>query len=469
MKKIVKYILIFVLALSVTQCSLDTKIYDQIPTEDAFATAQDVSNALNGAYQKFGDYKFYGNYAVAMSDMITDISQADASSGHFVTINSWTFDEYSTELLDMWETGYKVLDWCTRGINGGAALIANGNLTASDKEEVTACVSQMYSLRAMSSFVLVNYFGLPYRAGTANDALGIVVLTTQPINAFQNVSRSTVGETYTQILADIVQAKAYMNELSDKSTITQYNFNEAAIFAMEARVKLNMQDYAGAKSAAQDAITLRNSGDETPESYVTMWSKTAITNEDIFTIVKSSADNLSANSLNTLYNSYGGTLTAFTTGLINSTDIRIGLTDGSRGLKFDGIASSADVSNVPVFRKSEMYLILAESNLRISTPNIADAKDALLYTAKRDTVTYKTVADLPSGQSALLTLVANERVRELFQEGHRWYDLRRTGALANIGGNATFDLSKFVLPIPGEEVLSGFGVVQNPDWASTEP
>jgi len=468
MKKTIKYVLGVVLALGFTQCDLETEIYDQIPTEDAFASAQDVENAMNGAYEKFGGYRFYGNYAVAISDMITDVSKAAASSGHFVTINNWAFDEYSTELGDMWEYGYKILDWCTRGIVGGGDLIEKGGLTQSDLNSVNSSLSQMYSLRAMSSFVLVSYFGLPYRAGTANDDLGIVLLTTAPIDAFAQVSRSTVGETYTQILADIAQAKAYMDK-SDKDAIDQYYFNEAAIYALEARVKINMQDYADAKTAAQSAIDLRNSADETAKTYVSMWSKTDITNEDIFTIVKSEDDNLSANSLNTLYDNYGGTLTAMTTGLFTDTDIRTGLIDGSRGLKFAGLASSAAVSNIPVFRKSEMYLIIAECNLRQATPDIAAAQEALFYTAKRDPETYKTVADLPATKDALLQLVQDENIREFFQEGHRWNDLRREGTLATIAGHENYDLSNFVLPIPGDEINSGFGVEQNENWYDAEP
>jgi len=480
MKKTIKYLSVLSLVFWFTQCNLNTELMQEIETDNAFIGVQDVQNALNGAYQQFGDYKFYGTYVPAIGDMTSDVSVASSSSGHFIAFNGWTFDEYTTELEDVWSAGYKVLDRCVRGINGALALLATPDkFSATDISKLNSYVSQMYALRAMTSFTLVNLFGLPYRAGTANSQLGIVLIKTEPIPEFTQVSRSTVAQTYTQILADIAKAKEYMTKLDVsvkadakiKAAINQYYFNEAAIYAMEARVKLFMQDYEGAKVAAQEAIDLRNSGDESFEGYVAMWKTTAISKEDIFTIVKSDNDNLSADALNTLYGSYEGSVSVFTTSSLDSTDIRTGLIGGDNGdhpQKFDGTATSQAVSNIPVFRKSEMYLILAESNLRSTTENITAAQNALFYTAKRDTAI--TVAtDLPSTKTELLAFISAERVREFFEEGHRWFDLRRTGEKVEIAGVANYDMSKFVFPIPGAEVDADYGVLQNTTWADMLP
>ncbi|MDD3273522.1 MAG: RagB/SusD family nutrient uptake outer membrane protein, partial [Bacteroidales bacterium] len=119
------------------------------------------------------------------------------------------------------------------------------------------------------------------------------------------------------------------------------------------------------------------------------------------------------------------------------------------------------VSNIPVFRKSEMYLIAAEAYANLY--EIDDARTALLYTAKRNS-DIQSVDDLPNSQDELLIFIEDERVREFFQEGHRMYDLRRTGRAADIGGNSQFIFANFVYPIPANEINAGFGVVQNPDW-----
>ena len=94
-----------------------------LPAHTYYEGIQDVQNGLNGAYQRFGYYTFYGRNVPALSDMISDISVASASTGHFVSINQWSFNEYDSYILDIWSAGYNLIDRCVRGINGGTALI----------------------------------------------------------------------------------------------------------------------------------------------------------------------------------------------------------------------------------------------------------------------------------------------------------------------------------------------------------
>ena len=115
-----------------------------------------------------------------------------------------------------------------------------------------------------------------------------------------------------------------------------------------------------------------------------------------------------------------------------------------------------------------MYLIIAECAAQLN--QISEAKQALLFTAKRNT-DITSVDDLPSSSDELLTFIANERVRELYLEGHRWFDARRTGITIDVmGGAATdFDVAKFVYPIPAAEINAGFGIVQNTGWEDYLP
>ena len=471
MKKRLTYILLFTLALCTSGCSLETSPSSSIPTDKAFDSPQDVLNGMHGAYNSVGGYQFWGRNVVAIGDMSADISMASASSGHFVAINGWSINEDNAELRDAWTMGYQTIDRCTRAINGAKELIAHpeeNKLSDSDIKNLHNYSAQLYSLRSLSHFTLVNIFSLPYRAGTENSQLGIVLVDEKPIEAFEQVSRATVKQTYDQILKDISSAKEHFEQLSsaNKLSISQFYMNEAALYALEARVKLYMQNYEGAATAAEQAIALRASADISNEDYLAMWSSVAINDEDIFTIAKSNADNLSANSLNTLYNSYGGSITQFVKEKFGANDIRLSLISGNHPEKFDGIPSAQAVSNIPVFRKSEMYLIAAESYANLSEIN--DARTALLYTAKRNSE-IENIDDLPATKENLLSFIEDERIREFFQEGHRMYDLRRTGKAANIGGNSQFVFANFVYPIPANEINAGFGVVQNPDWHTNLP
>lgn len=468
MKRKLIYIVVLIVSLTtIWSCDFDTDIYTAIDMDNAFGSAQDIENALNGAYRNVGYYPYRGNRVIAIGDMASDISEADASTGHSVAINMWTFNETTGDLLDVWTYAYKVIDQSTRGINGSLSLLASDNLPEGDDVRLESALSQFYALRALAHFDLVNLFALPYKAGGGNTQPGIVVVGDEPIEEFQQVTRSSVEETYAQILSDIENAKKYAD-----SDLNQYYFNEAAVYALAARVNLYMHRYEAAIEAAEKAIESRDSDGVNNTIYVSMWRNTAITGEDIFTLVKSEDDNLSANALNTLYGSYGSSVSEFTRTRFAPTDIRSALiyTHPKYGPnhpgKYDGLPSSAAVGNIPVFRLSEMYLIIAEAEAELG--NIAPAQTALLYTAKRNTA-ITTVADLPATQDELLDFIADERVREFFVEGHRFYDLRRTGATATIAGDTNFEAAKFAFPIPSEEINSGFGVTQNENWSNNLP
>lgn len=464
------------LALMLASCDsyFDVDLEQNIKTDDAYSTVQDVQNGMIGAYYAFGTYRFYGRDVVALGDMASDLAQASPSTGHFYSIYTYTFGDYDGDLEDIWNYGYKTIDRAVRTINGGEKILAKADelkLTEEDVELVMTCMSQCYALRAISTFTLTNIFGLPFKPGTANTQLGAVLLVDKPLEPFEQTHRSTVAECYAQILRDIELAKEYLVDEYYLPGEPAFFFNEAAIFALEARVKLYMGNYVGAKEAAEQSLDLLKNGTNydlpSNDIYVSSWSSIAVNDEDIFTISKTDDDNLSANALNTLYGSYRGDVTDALFSLFDDTDIRAKVLD-VYAYKYQGTSTAQAVSNIPVFRKSEMYLIIAECEAHLG--NIADAQHALFYTAKRNTA-ITSESELPASVDELLEFIADERARELYLEGHRFFDARRTGMLIDVinGTAPNFDASKFVYPIPSGEINAGFGVVQNEGWEDNLP
>ena len=122
-----------------------------------------------------------------------------------------------------------------------------------------------------------------------------------------------------------------------------------------------------------------------------------------------------------------------------------------------------------------MFLIQAEANLKLN--KVTPAQNALLVVAKRNPAITST-ADLPSNPEALMSFIKDERARELFQEGHRLWDLRRWGQKVNVYATGApaiewmvknYDISNLVYPIPADEINTKMGVEQNPDWNATLP
>jgi len=438
-----------------------------VNNENAYESAKDIENALNGAYFMFGTSRFYGRNVIALSEIATDNMWTSGSNDHFKDIYRYTISPENNDLYGIWYYGYKVIDHTTRLIQGGKTLL-NTNISDNDKKTIQNAISQAYALKAFSHFTLVNIFALPFNESNKSQP-GIIIVDSKPIEIFQPVHRSTINEVYIQILKDIGNAKEYIQT----STTDVFHFGPSSILAFEARVKLYMQDWEGASNAAKEILRTTSGKLETnPADYINMWYEIAPTTEDLFTISKSIDDNLGVESLNHLFSSYGGKATSGLISLFDKNDIRLnlfekGVEDQRRPLKFDGISSSKQTNNIPVFRLPEVYLILAEAKAHLNQP---DAVDYLFEIAKRNPGLKR--EDIPTDKTELLQFIAKERRRELFEEGHRYFDMRRTGERLNRMGGifpiTDWPISEFVYPIPSREINAS-DIEQNEGWHTKLP
>lgn len=476
MKRYKYSVLVLALTFGVSGCSLDTDTYDQKKGDAAYSSLKDIENGLNGSYYELGYYYFLGNYAVILGDMCAGVSNGSSSSGHFYEYSSFTFSDTQAEIRYIWENGYKIIDGTTVAINNAHKLIEEGIIVESEYETAYNYIGQLYALKALAGYYLVNYFALPY-SDTNKQKPGIIVIDKEPTEAFANVTRGTVEDTYAQILSDLNAAEEAFDIAGEEAERSPYYMGLMGLKALEARVYMAMGKYDEAESAAKEAIALKGNGDGTAmdyvpsdAAYISMWGDVAINEEDLFTIKKSDDDNLSANSLNTAYGSYYCTFQNAAINKLCENDIRAQLLcpgdgGGTSSIKYDGKSAQA-VSNIPVFRKSEMSLVIAECEARKG--NIPEAQKYLMFTAKRD----KDIAstnDLPSTTEGLLSFISDERIREFFGEGHRWFDARRMGEIISGDQFTGWDIQKFVLPIPAAEINTGTGCVQNENWSDFLP
>jgi starch-binding outer membrane protein, SusD/RagB family len=122
-------------------------------------------------------------------------------------------------------------------------------------------------------------------------------------------------------------------------------------------------------------------------------------------------------------------------------------------------------NNVVVFRLAEMYLIRAEARAKqnkVSGTNSAQQDINMIRSrAKADLVGSVT-------QAQMLSLIEQERKYELAFEGHRWYDLVRTGRAKTVMSAFTSNWKDAyeLWPIPQREILNNAALAgnQNPGY-----
>ena len=113
-------------------------------------------------------------------------------------------------------------------------------------------------------------------------------------------------------------------------------------------------------------------------------------------------------------------------------------------------------NDVIEIRLADTYLLEAEASVRANGGSVTTRAQNLLDAVRaRVGLTSKT---------ATLDNIYEERKLELATEGHRWFDLVRTGKAATVLAFKGFKAGKNeILPIPMEE-MNNTKLVQNPNY-----
>ena len=182
--------------------------------------------------------------------------------------------------------------------------------------------------------------------------------------------------------------------------------------------------------------------------------------------------------------------TSFQKKSIAITDYNNQVDNGTCVKKFDDpntdyTDTNNDYRDIVVLHVSDMYLVAAEANLMAGNTAEALAK----INAVRDRAGLDALASFSAYQPEYYTtstftikdidLILDERARELYAEGHRWMDLRRTKQLIrynvefNEYVNSASDMQgndgkyKWLRPIPANEISANTGISnaeQNPGY-----
>ena len=294
-------------------------------------------------------------------------------------------------------------------------------------------------LRGLMYFDLVRFFALQYEAGTTNSQMGVpLILTpTKGITATSFVTRNSVEEVYTQVIADLTQAAQKLPEDNDVYA------SSGAAKALLARVYLQKGDYANARDAASAVIA--SGVYSILPSYADVFNQDNNTAEDIFVTQITPQDRFSAMTEYFSIPEYGGR-----TGDIDILDAHLNLYpvgDQRRDLFYIGEGAwrtgkwNNQYGGINLIRLAEMYLIRAECNVRLSTSVGAAPVD--------DYNVIHTRAGLTPAVSVTLADILLERRLELAFEGFKIHDVRRLHQ--NVSAYPYND-PKLLFPIPAREL-----------------
>ncbi|MEZ0612153.1 RagB/SusD family nutrient uptake outer membrane protein [Fibrella sp. WM1] len=455
-KKLMLASLAVVLSLSACTDKLELQPQQSIDAATALSDAQAVESAIIGSYGILGGGALYGTNFNLLSELQGSEGYVSwrGTFASYREVANKTYTNANAEAQRTWIAAYGAIN----NVNG----VLNALNVVTDADQKSTFEGEARFIRGILFFELVRYYALPWGATSGNTQLGIPLVLTPSSDVNQastQTPRSTVAQTYTQVIDDLTKAASLLPD--DNGT----RADRYTALAFLARVYLQQGNYAAALAAANSVIT---SGNYRLNPSVTSIFRNRNTQESIFEIQQNDQNNAgtSNDGLTTFYASIPTPSGA----RIGRSDVRIistfvnsyAATDARRTeLLYVGALGGASQyytgkftdfgANIPVIRLAEMYLIRAEANLQLgSTTGASPLADVNLIRVRAGLA--------PLTGTLTLAQIVQERRWELAFEGLRIHDIKR---LRLSTGTFAWNAPKLVFPIPKREIDVNPAIVQN--------
>ena len=438
-----------------------------------------LNNATGGAYSQLCSTGWYGAGLVITAELKGgNAKRGSKESGRF--IDEYLWNNRPTVTSGLWSVAYSTIAKANNVmevLDGGFTEV---NVT---QAQLDALKGECLFLRALGYFDLARMYCQPYSSGTDNLGVPVVLVTENGYPA-----RNTVGETYDQVVTDLLAAIPLLPATSARGTDAAFATKVAAQ-ALLAKVYLYMGNWQEAANYATTVIGTTGLSLFTPAEYTTWdadgyWGSGGAGAEIIFQVDGSEGNSSHGywEAISYMMDPYGyGDCAASmdVVSLYEAGDVRKDLflqpseyPGEYWSLKYPGRLGKTPKReyNTPVLRLAEMYLIRAEALLHSAT--------ITGVTALADFNAIRTNRGLAAAASVDLTEIYKERRRELCFEGNELFDLARTQRslsrtdftgllnkdIAFAAGGSALTNYLWAMPIPQSECDANVNMEQNPGY-----
>ena len=472
--KYIKYLMTAVLFAGIlTSCEdyLATTPYDSIDATAAFQTIQDLSDGANGVYGSISGQNIYSINAL----MTDELRRAPTNTGQGMQVYNHDIIPSEGTVSGAWSNAYITLDRLNRVIEALDLVEASSVDEEALKERIRG---EMLGVRAYLHFDLYRIF-VDYDLDDAG--LAVPYMTASNVG---NPARDIKGDFHTLLLADINES---INLLEASGYFSFNQFNYLAALGLKARVALYLKDWQTAIDTASEVI---NSGVSLTGSdrYQELWSD-ALQQSDSEVLFKlprlTSSDGTIALTERTGNEDIFFYASNKVAGLYNQNeDVRYDVWFVNEGVdsnnrpavrvyKYNQRPGQKNTADIKMMRLSEMYLIRAEAYANLGGATNLSSAAADINELRSERLNNPAPVSYTTTEQAIANIL-EERQRELFIEGHRFFDLKRNNlpierASGDIDGGTTSsglsaDDHRFVWPIPQSEMFANENMVQNPDY-----
>ncbi|SIS91348.1 RagB/SusD family nutrient uptake outer membrane protein [Belliella pelovolcani] len=477
MKKIFNIILLGSLVLFNVGCddALVTEPRQSVSAEVALTDITGVRSLIISGYDRLQGAGYYGQQMILGAETLADnATVTNAQSNRYLT---WSINNFGTH-FGIWANAYA-------GINE-MNFIINADLNSiTTTAEANQLRGEALFLRALMYFDLARVYG--YEPGReVNGFQESVIIREQPTSTSSQADfrpRSSNQEVYAIIERDLNEAIPLLTGTN------RFRVTTGAARALLSRVYLYQSKWQQAEEMATSALanTAATMVDASvnPAAYRLSFAS-APHPESVFELAyNAQTETLGFNeSLNSLTLRQGGPVagsggwgdvipTQDLLSIFLPEDSRIEnfISDVKQGQtalfsrKYAGTVGPF-TDNVPLIRLSELYLIRAEARVRQGGAKLVEGLADLNFLRSRRFPSTFAFQVVTTNQQEAIDAIFTERRLELFFEGHRFFDLKRTGQDIRKGatGAVQFSDTRVLAPLPQAQVDLNPLLNQNPGY-----
>ncbi|SFD57512.1 Starch-binding associating with outer membrane [Chitinophaga sp. CF118] len=481
MKKYIAYLLLMIVICTTVSCSkfLDKEPYSTANDGGIWRTDDDANSAVAACYGLLRMALNDGMAYYAYGDLPTDELSSAYGSGDYAFYNIknclWSLsipaaNTYEPLMkLRRYENFYRTIDQSNRCIKHIPAM-------AIDRQQ--EFLGEAYFTRAFSYFYMARVWG----------GVPLVLQAIEDVATSANIGRATEKEVLDQAIADVKQAIIFLPWSNGVSSDKAVRANKGAAYALLAHIYAWQGDYTNCAPIADSVISSGLYSFVDRNNYLNIYDGKS--SEGIFEIAQNASNEGAADgniAFYTLRSEYLTTnqgisylplnITTLSALYSDTTDLRrtkafafLSSTDPIcikySNITYTGTGNTAPLAfnNIIIFRLSDITLLRAEA--LAATGNYGDARTLLDQIRALAGLSPSTATD-----EDLFEDVIDERGRELFLEGHRFYDLvrlaKKTGKV-KFGDDkisaSQFQQGKYYWPLDPVLITANSLLVQTPYW-----
>jgi hypothetical protein len=441
--------------------SCEDKVIDLLPVNKfsdatAFVTPERCELAVIGAYDGAQCGIYNGEYTRGYPFGAASIMQSEMrgedmnlTAQFYLITYAATYTTATANNMYYWEASFECINRLNTVMSGIRTAVEDGVLTG---EAGNDYLGELLFLRALTCHGLLVHFALPCGvSGNNNYGLPLYVTpfnTPSEIEEGLTIGRSTVEETYAQILKDLDEAESLFSGNGRHQVNGITRASKGAAIALKTRVYLHKRDWAGvkreaAKLAAGATMPFGSpiGGYELTASPETPFTSYSNNTESIFSIENNVDDNGSVNGAMSAMMSArtGGRAIVTSSPTLYNNKYWLG-DDKRRNLllyrasddyyfcdKYRNPTTREEYA--PILRYAEVLLNYAEAALRSGDKALAlEMLNAVRNRSLADPATQAYRASDFATDKDFLEAILWERRIEFHGEGRRWEDIHRLTA-----------------------------------------